>query len=103
LSFLRRRGAGLILLLYNEEIKTMIRTMKKALEYAMVKSENPAKIKEYMEEYFATIGGDRRYRFKWKALSGNASHAFSGIFEYYGRRYYFHKKNGELELEYHNR
>ena len=81
----------------------MIRTVKKALEYAMIKSENPTKIKEYVEEYFAAIGGDRRYKFRWAALSGNANHAFSGIFEYYGRRYYFHKIGDKLELEYHNR
>jgi len=81
----------------------MIGTMKKGLEYAMGKSENPIKIKEYMEEYFATMGGDRRYKFKWRALSGNSKHTFSGIFEYYGRAYYFHKRNGELKLEYHNR
>lgn len=81
----------------------MIGTMKKALEYAIAKSENPAKIKEHVEEYFATIGGDRRYKFKWRAVSANPRYIFSGIFEYYGRTYYFHKKNGELELEYHNR
>ena len=79
----------------------MIRTMKKALKYAMAKSENPAKVKEYMEEYFGTIGRDRRYKFKWKALSGNSKYTFSGIFEYHGRTYYFHKIGGELELEYH--
>ena len=82
-------------------VKVMIRTMKRALEYAMAKSESPAEIKEYMEEYFATIGGDRRYKFKWRALSGNCKYTFSGIFEYYGRTYYFHKTNDELELEYH--
>jgi len=81
----------------------MIETMKKALEYAIGKSENPTKIKEYMEEYFATIGGDRRYKFKWRALSGNSKYTSSGIFEYYGRAYYFHKAGGGLELEYHNR
>ena len=81
----------------------MIETMKKALEYATAKSENPSKIKEYMEEYFATMGGDRRYKFKWKSLSGNYKYTFSGIFEYYGRVYYFNKMGGELELEYHNR
>lgn len=81
----------------------MIRTMKKALEYAMTKSENPSRIKEYMEEYFDMIGGDRRYKFKWRALSGNHKYTFSGIFEYYGRTYYFNKMSGELELEYHNR
>ena len=81
----------------------MIGTMKKALEYAMSKSENPSKIKEYMEEYFDMIGGDRRYKFKWRALSGNHKYTFSGIFDYYGRTYYFNKMGGELELEYHNR
>lgn len=81
----------------------MIRTMKKALEYAIGKSENPTEIKRYMEEHFARIGGDRRYKFKWRALSGNSRYTFSGIFEYYGRRYYFHKIGGVLELEYHNR
>jgi hypothetical protein len=80
-----------------------IETMKKALEYAMAKSENPAKIKEYMEEYFDRIGGDRRFKFKWKALSGNTKHTFSGIFEYYGQKYYFRKTGPVLELEYHNR
>ena len=80
-----------------------IETMKKALEYAMSKSESPSKIKEYMEDYFATIGGDRRYKFKWKALSGNSKYTSSGIFEYYGRAYYFRKAGGGLELEYHNR
>ena len=81
----------------------MIETIKKALEYAMTKSENPAMMKEYIEEYFATIGGDRRYKFKWRALSGNYKYTFSGIFDYYGRTYYFHKMNDELELKYHNR
>ena len=81
----------------------MIGTMKKALEYAMSKSENPSKIKEYMEEYFDMIGGDRRYKFKWRAFSGNHKYTFSGIFDYYGRTYYFNKMDGELELEYHNR
>jgi len=81
----------------------MIETMKKALEYAMSKSESPSKIKEYMEEYFDTMGGDRRYKFKWRALSGNSKYTFSGIFEYYGRAYYFNKTGGVLELEYHNR
>ena len=79
----------------------MIGTMKKALEYAMAKSENPTRIKEYMEEYFDTIGGDRRYKFKWRAISGNHKYTFSGMFDYYGRTYYFHKTGGKLELEYH--
>ena len=77
----------------------MIETMKKALEYAMVKSENPSKIKEYMEEYFDNIGGDRRYKFKWRAISGNYKYTFSGIFEFAGQKYYFNKMLGELELE----
>ena len=81
----------------------MIETMKKALEYAMTKSEHPTKIKEYMEEYFCMIGGDRRYKFKWRALSGNYKYTFSGIFEYHGKAYYFNKTGSELELEYHNR
>ena len=81
----------------------MIETMKKALEYAIAKSENPAKIKEYMEEYFSTIGEDRRYKFKWRAISGNHKHTFSGIFEYQGKMYYFNTMGNKLELEYHNR
>ena len=81
----------------------MIETMKKALKYAMAKSENPTKIKEYIEEYFATIGGDRRYKFKWCAISGNSRYTFSGIFEFHGKAYYFNKIENKLELEYHNR
>ena len=81
----------------------MIRTMKKALEHSLGISEDPKKIKENMEEYFAAAGYDRRFKFKWRALSGNAKYTFSGIFEYYGRAYYFNKMNGELELEYHTR
>ena len=77
----------------------MIETMKKALEYAIAKSENPTKIKEYIEEYFGTTGGDRRYKFKWRALSGNHKYIFSGIFEYAGQKYHFNKMSGELELE----
>jgi len=75
----------------------MIETMKKALEYALRKSEDPPKIKEYMEEYFAKIGGDRRYKIQWKAVSCNQKYIFSGIFDYYGETYYF-RKNGELEF-----
>lgn len=41
----------------------MIESMKKALEYAMSKDENPAKMKEYVEEYLGLAGYDRRYRF----------------------------------------
>ena len=77
----------------------MIETMKKALEYAITKSENPTKIKEYMEEYFYTTGGDRRYKFKWQAICGNHKYTFSGIFEFTGQKYYFSKMLGELELE----
>ena len=79
-----------------------IKEMKKALEYAIAKSEDPPKVKEYMEEYFATIGWDRRYKFKWCAISGNSRYTFSGIFEYHGKAYYFNKIGDELELEYHN-
>lgn len=77
----------------------MIRTMQKALEYATAKSESPSRIKEYTEEYFTTRGGDRRYKFKWKAFSGNSKYIFSGIFEYAGQRFYFNKKGDEIELE----
>jgi len=77
----------------------MIRTMKKALEYAIAKSEDPPEIKEYVEEYFSMMGGDRRYKLKWRALSGNHKYTFSGMFDYYGKTYYFHKMNGEIELE----
>ncbi len=80
----------------------MIRTMQKALEYTISKDENPAKMKEYIEEYFTTIGGDRRYKFKWRAISGNHKYTFSGIFEYHGEAYYFNKIGDELELKYHN-
>ena len=80
----------------------MIETMKKALEYAIAKSENPSEMKEYIEEYFAAIGGDRRYKLKWCAVSGNSRYTFSGIFEFHGKAYYFNKIGSELELEYHN-
>lgn len=73
--------------------------IKKALRYALTISEEPLEIKKNVEEYLATVGYDRRYRFKWKALSGNAKHTFSGIFEFAGQRYYFSKHSGELELE----
>ncbi len=76
-----------------------VSTMKEALKHAMVKSEDPPKIKEYMEEYFSTIGGDRRYKFKWKAIVCNHEYTFSGIFEYYGGMYYFNKIGDELELK----
>ena len=77
----------------------MTRTMKNALKYAMTKSENPTRIKEYVEQYLAAAGYDRRFKFKWKALSGNAKYTFSGIFEFAGQRYYFSRHSGELELE----
>jgi len=76
----------------------MIKTMKKALEYAIGKSEDPTKIKKHVEEYMAAMGFDRRYKFKWCAFSGNARYTFSGIFEYGGQRYYFNRLNG-LHLE----
>ena len=79
----------------------MIKTMEKALKYALSKSEDPPKIKEYMEEYFAAIGGDRRYKFKWRAVSCNHKYIFSGMFEYYGKVYGFDKMRGDLKLEYH--
>ena len=81
----------------------MIETMKKALKYAIAKSENPTKIKEYMEEYFSTIEGDRRYKLKWRALSGNHKYTFSGLFDYHGRAYYFNNVGGKITLEYYNR
>ena len=77
----------------------MIRTMKKALEYATAKSGDPVKVKEHVEEYFTTRGGDRRYKFKWKAFSGNSKYIFSGIFEYAGESFYFNKKGDEIKLE----
>ncbi|NLA52655.1 MAG: hypothetical protein GX860_11140 [Alcaligenaceae bacterium] len=80
-------------------MKAMIRTMQKALEYTISKDENPAKMKEYVEEYLATAGFDRRFKFKWRAFSGNSKYIFSGIFEYAGQRYYFHKKGSEIKLE----
>lgn len=77
----------------------MNETMKKALEYALAISEDPPKIKENMEEYLAAAGCDRRYKFKWRAVSGNAKYTSSGIFEYRGQKYYFSKTLGKLELE----
>jgi hypothetical protein len=77
----------------------MIRTMQKALEYAISKDENPAKMKEYVEEYLGLAGYDRRYKFKWRAISGNSGYTFSGIFEYARQRYYFSKTLGKLELK----
>ena len=77
----------------------MIRTMEKALRYALAISEDPPRIKKHVEEYLAAAGFDRRFKFKWMALSGHATRTFSGIFEYAGQRYYFSKMSGELELE----
>ena len=77
----------------------MIGIMKKALEHSLAISEDPIKIKKNMEEYFAAAGCDRRYKFKWRAVSGNHKHTFSGIFEYRGQRYYFSKVLGGLKLE----
>ena len=73
--------------------------MKQALKYALTISEDPKEIKKNVEEYFAAAGHDRRYKFKWRALSGNHKYTFSGIFVYYGRTYYFNKMGGKLELE----
>jgi len=73
--------------------------IKKALRYALTISEDPKEIKKHVEEYMAAAGFDRRYKFKWKALSGNTKHTSSGIFEFGGQRYYFSKMSGELELE----
>ena len=73
--------------------------IKQALKYALAISEDPTEIKKNAEEYLAAAGYDRRYKFKWKALSGNAKYTFSGIFEFAGQRYYFSKHSGELELE----
>ena len=73
--------------------------IKKALRYALAISEDPIQIKKNVEEYMAAIGYDRRYKFKWRALAGNAKYTSSGIFEFAGQRYYFSKMSGELELE----
>jgi hypothetical protein len=74
--------------------------IKKALRYALAISEDPIKIKEHMEQYLAAAGYDQRYKVKWKALSGNHKHTFSGIFEYAGQRYYFtNTPKKEIELE----
>ncbi len=73
--------------------------VKKALRYALAISEDPIKIKKHVEEYLAAAGCDRRFKFKWRALSGNAKYTSSGIFEYAGERYFFSKMSGELELE----
>ena len=72
--------------------------IKKALQYALTISEDPKEIKKHVEEYMAAAGFDRRYRFKWRALSGNDKYTSSGIFEYAGQRYYFNRLN-DLHLE----
>ena len=72
--------------------------IKKALRYALSISEDPKEIKKHVEEYMAAAGFDRRYKFKWCAVSGNHKFTFSGIFEYAGQRYYFNRLNG-LHLE----
>lgn len=73
--------------------------MKNALRFALLISEDPIQIKKHVEYYMGTLGFDRRYRFKWKAFSGNDKHTTSGIFEYAGQRYYFNQMSDELELE----
>jgi hypothetical protein len=73
--------------------------IKQALKYALTISEDPKEIKKNMEDFFAAAGYDRRFKFKWRAISGNHKHTFSGIFEYAGQRYHFSKMLGELELE----
>jgi hypothetical protein len=80
-----------------------IKEMKKALEYAISKSEDPKEIKKNMEDYFSKKRGDRRYKFKWRAICGNYKYTFSGLFEYYGKTYYFDKIGSKIELKYHNR
>jgi hypothetical protein len=77
----------------------MIGTMRKALEYSLAISEDPKEVKKNMEEYLATAGHDRRFKFKWRSLSGNATYTFSGIFEFAGQRYYFQKTLGKIELK----
>jgi hypothetical protein len=72
--------------------------IKKALRYALTISEEPTEIKKHVEEYMVAAGYDRRFRFKWCAVSGNHRFTFSGIFEYAGQRYYFNRLN-ELHLE----
>ena len=73
--------------------------IKQALRYALLISEDPKEIKKHVEEYMGAMGFDRRYKFKWRALSGNTKYTSAGIFEYAGQRYYFSKDSGELELE----
>jgi hypothetical protein len=73
--------------------------IRQALKYSLAISKDPTEIKKNVEDFFASAGYDRRYKFKWRALSGNAAHTFSGIFEFAGQKYYFSKTLGKLELE----
>ncbi len=73
--------------------------VKRALKYALSKSEDPTEIKKNMEEFFAAAGYDQRYKLKWRAVSCNHKYVFSGIFEFAGQKYYFNKMLGKLELE----
>ena len=73
--------------------------IKKALRYALIISDEPIEIKKHVEYYMGTLGYDRRYKFKWKAVSGNYGQTLSGIFEFAGQRYYFNKHLDELQLE----
>ena len=72
--------------------------IKEALRYALAISEDPKEIKKNVEEYLAASGCDRRYKFKWCAVSANPRFTFSGIFEYAGERYYFNRLK-DLHLE----
>lgn len=73
--------------------------IKQALKHALAISEDPREIKKNVEEHLAAAGCDRRYKFKWRAISGNHKYTFSGIFEYAGGRFYFRKILGEIELK----
>ena len=73
--------------------------IEKALRCALIISDEPIEIKKHVEYYMGTLGYDRRYKFKWKAVSGNYRQTLSGIFEYAGQRYYFNKHLDELQLE----
>jgi hypothetical protein len=82
----------------------MIRTMKKALEYAMGKSENPVKIKEYMEEYFTHDRGRSSLQIQ---MEGSCPATISILFRAYlsttAKSITSTRQGGELELEYYNR
>lgn len=79
---------------------SMITQVKNALEYAIKQTGDPVKIKEEFESYFHVLGWDRRYKFRWCSLSGNAKHTRSGIFKYRGRKYYFYNGSNGIEIEY---